>query len=111
MHRAHPRQHLDPGPLQYRIEHRALPDQALELPNRLAAHDELTLPPPREPVENPLDRGAETLAFPTDTPDLLVAADPPPVPRDIPLTASTRDGTEMVRAAAGRGAGDSTEPV
>ena len=57
------------------------------------------------------ERGAETLARPTVTPDLALTAEPPPVPRDMPLTASTRDGTAMVRAAAGRGVLDSVEPL
>ena len=65
----------------------------------------------RPPDENPPERGADTLDRPTVTPDLALTAEPAPVPRDMPLTASTRDGTEIVRAAAGRGELDSTEPL
>ena len=63
------------------------------------------------PEEKLPERGADTLVRPTVTPDLALTAEPPPVPRDMPLTASTRDGTEMVRAAGGWGVVDSTEPV
>src|SRR5438093_10979066 len=113
------RQHVDPGALLGRVEDRAGADEASKVGQGrgagrlgLAAHELLAAPlEARPPDEKPPERGAATLDRPTVTPDLALTAEPPPVPRAIPLTASTRDGTEIVRAAAVRGELDSIEPV
>jgi hypothetical protein len=103
-------QDREPGALLDGVESAAAADQRAQL----GVRDAQLIPELLDdliPDENPPERGAETLLFPTETPDLAVAALPPPVPRAMPLTASTRDGTEMVRAAAGLGAEDSTDPA